>query len=279
MIDRIIAIYCICDDFFKNRNWTEWHNIKMTDAEIMTVFIVACLEFYGNVEKARQFMYEHHYMRRMVEKSRFFRRIHRFNSSLLEQLIQFALLRGQAIGLTNEFLVDSFPVRVCHNIRINRARIFAGVEYRGYIASKKEYFRGLKIHLITTANGRPVFAWLTPGKMHDLSAFREKRAWSMLPEGSKVYSDAAYLDYELESEIESENRRLIARRRGNSKRPLHVRDYLDLIGLRGMIETTFSRIASMMARKIHAVTETGIQIKAMGLVAALSILLAISPKG
>jgi len=39
-----------------------------------------------------------------------------------------------------EYIPDSFPVPVCDNIRISRARIFKGKEYRGYMASKKNIF-------------------------------------------------------------------------------------------------------------------------------------------
>ena len=59
MINRIIAIYCICDDFLKAQNVEHWPNIKMTDAELMTTFILAHTDFYGNIEKARVFLQEH----------------------------------------------------------------------------------------------------------------------------------------------------------------------------------------------------------------------------
>jgi len=52
MIDRIIAIYCICDDLLKAQGIEHWPNTKMTDAELMTTFILAHTDFYGNIEKA-----------------------------------------------------------------------------------------------------------------------------------------------------------------------------------------------------------------------------------
>lgn len=275
MIDRIVAIYCLCDDFLKSKGFSDWHNVKMSDAEIMTVFIVANIEFYGNLEKSRRFLHEHHYMKKMLEKSRFCRRLHRLDDSFWQELISFVLRKGSIFGLPDEFLVDSFPIRVCHNIRMNRCRLFSEKCYRGFIATKKEYFRGLKMHVVTTTIGRPVVAWITPGKVHDLAAFREQKPWENLPNGSKTYGDAAYLDYELEAELEKEGKRLIARRRGNSKNPLYASDLLSLMGLRRVIETAFSKIAVNMPKKIHAITEKGFKIKAFGLVAALAISFAI----
>jgi len=39
-----------------------------------------------------------------------------------------------------EYIIDSFPVPGCDNIRIERCKIYTEEEYRGYIASKKRYF-------------------------------------------------------------------------------------------------------------------------------------------
>ena len=58
MNDQIIAIYCLCDDYIKSREVIKdkWPNEKMSDAEVMTVLIVASRFFYGNVERARQML-------------------------------------------------------------------------------------------------------------------------------------------------------------------------------------------------------------------------------
>lgn len=87
MIDRIIAIYCICDDFLKAWSEEHWPNIKMTDAEAMTTFILAHTDFYGNIEKSRIFLQEHGYIPRMLGKSHLCRRLHRFDESIWQKLI------------------------------------------------------------------------------------------------------------------------------------------------------------------------------------------------
>jgi hypothetical protein len=60
MFDQIIAIYCLCDDYLKSTFFKQnkWHNEKMTDAEVMTVMIIASRFFYGNIERARQLLKE-----------------------------------------------------------------------------------------------------------------------------------------------------------------------------------------------------------------------------
>jgi hypothetical protein len=68
--------------------------------------------------------------------------------------------------------------------------------YRGDIASKKRYFYGLNVHLMVTQAGQPVECFLTPGSYSDARAL--KTFMLDLPEGSHMYADKAYNDYEME---------------------------------------------------------------------------------
>lgn len=248
----------------------------MTEAEVMTTFIVAHSDFYGNFEKARTFLAEHRYVPRMIGKSQFCRRIHRWSREIWQELIKFAALKGAIFGLPNEFIIDSFPARVCQSIRMHRSRLFPSTEFKGYNACRHEYFRGLKIHAIVTTAGRPWIVWATPGSRHDLRAYKERAPWIEMRQGSTTYGDAAYLDEALENLLEMRGQKLVAARRENTRRPLGIQDLMSLQGLRRIVETTFSRVASLMPRKIHAITEKGFEMKAMGFVVAVSMIFAIN---
>jgi hypothetical protein len=56
-----------------------------------------------------------------------------------------------------EHLLDSFPVAMCDNIRIFNVKLIKLEEYRGYIASKKRYFYGVRSHHFQhkTAEAKP----------------------------------------------------------------------------------------------------------------------------
>jgi len=56
----------------------------------------------------------------------------------------------KSIGATTEYLLDSFPVPICDNIRIPRVRLARSEDFRGYIASKKRYFYGIRVQLLVT---------------------------------------------------------------------------------------------------------------------------------
>ena len=92
-------------------------------------------------------------------------------------------------------------------------------EYRGYQASKKRYFYGIKIHLMVTESGEPIEFFLTSGSFADVKVLGVFPF--ALPKGSIVYADKAYNDYEIEDLLlEAENIKLSAMRKSNSKRPV-----------------------------------------------------------
>jgi hypothetical protein len=75
-------------------------------------------------------------------------------------------------------MVDSLPIPVCDNIRIRRSRLYEGEQFRGYIASKKRYFYGLRLHMIVTAeDGAPVEFFLEAGAANDNSEPSRASIW------------------------------------------------------------------------------------------------------
>jgi hypothetical protein len=158
------------------------------------------------------------------------------------------------------YIIDSLPVAVCDNIRIRRCKLFQGPEYRGYNASKRRYFYGLKMHLLITGSGQPVEFVLTPGATADITAFK---SFDLdLPAGSVIHADKAYTDYDEEDLMqEAAGITLQPQRKKNSKRPLPAwREFLSK-PIRQKVETTFSLVTQRFPRHIHAVTAEGFVIK------------------
>jgi len=75
------------------------------------------------------------------------RRLHRW-FGLLPSLFHLVSELKRKISLSSLYFIDSFPVSVCENIRIKRSKLVKGEKYRGYIASKRVYFYGLKVHIV-----------------------------------------------------------------------------------------------------------------------------------
>jgi hypothetical protein len=82
-----------------------------------------------------------------------------------------------------------------------------------------------------------------------------------LPQGSEIMADSAYTDYDVENMPADNGIRLWAARKSNAKCPYNLcREYL-IQGQRKRIETTFSDIAKLFPKAIHAVTKEGFIIK------------------
>jgi len=166
------------------------------------------------------------------------------------------------------YVVDTFPVPVCDNIRISRARIYQDEAFRGYIASKKRYFYGLKIHIMVTDAGHPVEFFLTPGSTADVTGLR---MFQMdLPEGAYILGDKAYNDYLIEDLLEEWQRHLRPFRKKNSKRQLPPWERYWQSVHRKAVETTGSLLEQLLPKHIHAVTSRGFEVKVALFILALS---------
>lgn len=259
MLTEIIAIYAITDDLLKAMGHTEDCRTQMSDAEVITTALVAAKFFGGNHASSRIYLKEHRLIPKMLSKSRFSRRLHRLFLPMLELFDCLAMVL-KSLNEQSEYILDSFPVAICDNIRIPKVRIVKSEDYRGYIASKKRYFYGIRVQLLATQHGIPVeFAFL-PGEANDTRGLNALPF--NLPTGSSIYCDAGYTDYLAEDNLnETEALHLQVMRKRNSKRadtPWVA--YLKQT-IRHPIETVFSSITRQFPKTIHAVTLDGFLLK------------------
>lgn len=258
MTDYTIAIYCFIDDFLKITCPKEDSRRKNSNAEIITTALLAARYFHGNFVTARKYMHEYHGTKKL-DKSNFNRHLHRLEN----RITQLFFILGQTLkelNIESRYLIDSFPISVCRNIRIPRCKLLKHKDYRGFNSSKREYFYGFKVQVITTYDGIPVEYFFTAGSFHDITAFKSMNI--NLPENSELVADSAYTDYEWEDlYLECENIQMLVDRKKNSKRPHCVAMQYLLKQWRKRIETTFSEIAAFFPSRIHAVTPKGFILK------------------
>jgi transposase len=272
---QVVTIYCLCDDFLKAVGHRDDPQTQMNTAEVMTVALVAAARFASNQESSRLFLKDHGYVTAMLSKSRFNRRLHSVPEAvwqgmlwLLSQAAQHIheqrmaeqTAGAQAPDVQEPYIVDSCPVPVCHNIRIRRCRLYRGEQHRGYCASKRSYYFGLKVHLLVSSTGQPVEFVLTPAAEGDINGLR--RLPLNLPDGADLVADAAYTDYGFEDDLEQDGQiTLTADRRKNSKRPHPPWRSYWCKQSRRQIETTFSTITDWMGKRLRAVTPRGFELK------------------
>ena len=268
MDTEIIAVYCLCDDMLKAMHHIEDRQRQMSDAEVMTTAIVAAHYFGGNIESARGLLTQRKYIPAMLSRSRLNRRLHRVKKYFLTLFARLAE-HWKALNSESLYVIDTFPVAACDQYRILRMRLYQGEAPRGYTASKRRYFYGLKIHLLVTVQGQPVEFFLTPGSCADVTGLQ----WFdfELPEGAEIYADKAYNDYRVEDELADLGIYLLPLRKKNSKRP-HPPWLTAWISMhRKVVETAGSLIQRAMPKSIHAVTAAGFEMKVVLFVLGLSL--------
>jgi len=170
MDTAIITTYCLADDWLRARRHQESPQRTVSDAEVMSTAIVAARFFGGNFETASGLLCKDEYFGHRLSRSRFNLRLHLL-AALLESFFEWIGQVHKAASYESVFLIDSCPVKVCDNIRIDRCRVYPKTAtkdaFRGYNSSKRRFFYGLKIHALMTADGIPVEVSLTPGSYSD----------------------------------------------------------------------------------------------------------------
>jgi hypothetical protein len=268
MDTQIVLIFCLCDDLLKALHHREDQQCQLSDAEVMTAAIVAMLYFRGNFRMACQFLCEYGYMPHMLSRSRFNRRLHRIADLFLTLFVSL----GEYWKVLNEcssYVLDSYPIAACDNYRIQRCKLYQGEAWRGYIASKKRFFYGVRVHIMITESGQPVEFFLAPGAMSDTAAL--SRYNLDVPDGSWLTGDKAYNDYTVEDVLREAGLELLPMRKNNSLRPVPPFFTYLQASVRKMVETTGSLIERLLPKSIHAVTARGFELKVALFVLATSI--------
>jgi hypothetical protein len=151
MDNQIIFVYCLCGDLLKVLEHHEDPQCRVSDAEILITALGAALYLGGHFRRAQEFLHEQGYLPRKLSSSRFVRRVHRCADFLLPLFHGLAKL-GYQLNPESVYVIDSFPLSVCDNIRIRRCRRYQGEAWRGYQASKQRYFYSLKVHQLEQAH-------------------------------------------------------------------------------------------------------------------------------
>ena len=252
MNDFTIAIYCFVDDLLlKIDNKSLDKRRKLTNSQIITIVIISSKYFYGNQTSACAYLESHHGFD-IPDKSNFNRILHSL-TDLISDLFCALSIIFKNLNINSVYLIDSFPVAVCKNIRICRAKLVKGEEFRGYNASKREYFYGFKVHVITTGEGIPVEFLVTAGSIPDNTTFQVMDI--NLPKNGDLYGDAAYINQQHKDLLLQFNQiRLKTATKKNSLIKNTWAEELENRYYRKTIENTFADITAKFPRKIHAVT-------------------------
>jgi len=265
MEQRMITIYCLIEEFFKDVMGKKEHVLsEISDSEVLFLGYLAVADFNGNYLKAHYYAMGINLVSK-VEYSRFTRRINQLEEEI-EQLFLFLGELFQKLNGSQIYSVDSFPVELCQIQREKRSKLWRDINLKGYNASKQRYFYGFKVHMVVTTNQEPVVCYISEGSMHDATA--SYKFLPNLPENSIVIGDKGYISGKLENFLAQFGIELSALKRKNM-----TKDSLHKIKrkIRKGVETAFSVITAKFGKVIKATSIRGFLVKLKLFILAYSI--------
>ena len=140
-------------------------------------------------------------------------------------------MRGRKGNCTGISFVDSTPLEVCHNRRIKRHKVFAGLAERG--KTSMGWFFGFKLHLVVNDQGEILAFQLTPGNVDDRKPV-PKMTEKLF---GKLFADRGYISQVLFQQLYNEGLILITSIRKNMKNHLMLLEDKLMLRKRSIIET------------------------------------------
>jgi len=233
----LTRLFCNVDDFVKalsdkNIEFIQCKskrgiNAHMSLSELMTIIIAYHSSGFKNFKSYYFFIknYHHNEFPKLLSYNRFIE----WKPYCLIPLCSY--LKSRKGKITGKSFIDSCPLTVCKNIRINRNKVFKGIATRG--KSSMGWFFGFKLHIIVNEVGELLSFKVTKGNINDRSPVKD------LCKGlsGKLIGDKGYLSKKLFEELYEEGIQLITNVRSNMKNKLLKIEDKILLKKRFIIET------------------------------------------
>ena len=247
-MNSLDALYCDVDDFNK-AFYPEWEKMQlengqkkrrrkgmMTHSELMTILIHFHQSHYKDF-KSYYLYHVHQYLRAEFPQLLSYTR---FLGVIPSVLVPLCAYFGQCLGKpTGIAFVDATSIKVCHNIRIPRHKVFDGLAKRG--KSTMGWFYGFKLHLIINHKGEILGTKLTAGNVDDRKPVQEMASGLF----GKLYGDKGYISNVLKSKLFDQNVEFITNVRKNMKpRAIALWDKL-MLSKRFIIETVNDQLKNI----------------------------------
>ena len=247
-MNNLEAIYVDVDDFclLFEPQWLkhliasgEKQRIKpsrLSSSEVMTILIAFHQSGYRDFKTYyTKFVcqYWRHYFPDLVSYTRMLKLLQTVLPALCSYLKQrFAKPTGIAF-------IDSTSLKVCHNIRIPRHRVFADEAERG--KGTMGWFYGFKLHLIMNDEGGLLAVKVTEGNVDD-----RKPVLDMVDNVTgSLYGDKGYVSANLKEQLAEQGIDFVTGQRSNMKRqPLSAWDRA-MLSKRFIIETVFDQLKNI----------------------------------
>ena len=248
IVNDLIGLYCIIDDFFHRfietktgkNNLSEYYGKRgpkrqMTVPEVMTLNLIRILDRTGDLKTFHRNARVHYrqYFPNIPNYENFMKASNKA-IGFIGAFLQAQLYLNRKNCKENTFYLDSTPISVCENRFISSHKVAKSVASRG--KTTKGWFYGFKLQGICAKDGTLLKISFRPGSEHDNKAFDDTTKGMT---GTFV-TDSGYLltEKELKKMYESGRKPCTATRK-NMNRPM-TKEQCQFLHNRNIIENVWS---------------------------------------
>ncbi|MEL0659863.1 IS982 family transposase [Psychromonas arctica] len=247
-MDNLVELFCAVDDFC-HQFILQWETQLITDGtrkrkrssamsfgERMTIMISFhqsnhrdFKNFYiGLVQR-----YWTEYFPTLISYTRF---INTMSELIVPMCAYFETVKGKPTGIS---FVDSTSLKVCHNIRIPRNKVFAKTGKRG--KGTMGWFFGFKLHLLINHQGEILALNISPGNTNDRTPIPDLCRNLT----GKLYADKGYIGNKLTEKLKRSDIDLVTTVRKNMKRKVISAFDRAMLSKRYIIETVNGQLKNI----------------------------------
>lgn len=276
METKLIELYLlICrlydnHSVLKEQRLSNNHKALFTDEELMTMYIFGHLQGFSTQRQIYDYFSNHwlDWFPALPAYQTFNQRVNNLCAAFELLIAELLEQSGWQIQCNDDRLIDSIPVMLAKGTRAARASVAADLADTGFCATKQQYYRGVKLHLIAARRSAclplPEKIHLSVASQHDLAALRELDPH--LPKGAALFADKAYFCSEAEEYFKEQGWFLLAsykRRRNEPEKDVPTYYNRFVSAIRQPLESLFgwiiektnlqnaSKVRSSQGLKVH----------------------------
>ncbi len=237
---KITNLFCVIDEFCKEYDQIVdkalLGNISkrppiMSKSEVITITVLFHLSNFRTFKHFYIYYVQQHMTREFPQTVSY----NRFTELMQQNLMPMVLfLKTCCLGkCTGISFIDSTPVRVCKNKRINANKVFKGIANTG--KSTMGWFYGFKLHIIINDKGEILNFTITQASTDDREPLKQERFLDKI--FGKLFADKGYIGKKLAQLLFVDGIELITGIRNNMKNCLMTISDKILLRKRSVIET------------------------------------------
>lgn len=237
---KITDLFCVVDEFCKEYDQIVDKALLgnlpkrppiMSKSEVITIAVLFHLSNFRTFKHFYIYYVQQHMKKEFPQTVSY----NRFTELMQQNLMPMVMfLKTCCLGkCTGISFIDSTPVRVCKNKRINANKVFKGIANTG--KSTMGWFHGFKLHIIINDKGEILNFTITQASADDREPLKQERFLDKIC--GKLFADKGYIGKKLAQLLFVDGVQLITSIRNNMKNCLMTMSDKILLRKRSVIET------------------------------------------